>query len=239
MEKLVDYLDENYTQLRMDPINTLKNSYIKINSLLDDESLPFDSRSSGTTCTTIYLNYDKMYVAFCGDSRAILGRENSEEDAINGRKVEPIQLSRDHKPDIRGEYERLIINGAKVHITSQTGISSRVYTPHGKGGLAMSRSIGDLVLKPFGVTSEPEVNTFDLTSKDRYVMLASDGIWEFMSNDEVIEHIETSINSGYTIDDACEELINYSIDLWNSESDEYCDDITVILFKLPLPGFEH
>lgn len=247
MEQLVDLLDDDYERLQKDPIGTLKDSFKTVNAQLQREGLPFNADTSGTTCTTIYLNYDKMYVAFCGDSRAILGREilpdspnsrNEESKEAPERNVEAVLLTRDHKPDIRGEYERLIINGAKVHITRQTGVSSRVYTPKGKGGLAMSRSIGDLLLKPYGVTAEPEVKTFQLTSQDRYVILASDGIWEFMNNIEVVDHIERSLSAGHTIDDACEELINYSIDLWNGESEEYCDDITLIVFKLPLPGFE-
>lgn len=239
MENLVDILDERYDELQKSPSMTLKSAFNQANSLLEDKNLPFDATKSGTTCTTIYLNYDKMYVAFCGDSRAILGRETDNVEVNNPRNVIPIQLTRDHKPDLRGEYERIIVNGGKVQLARQSGISSRVYTPHAQGGLAMTRSIGDLLLKPYGVISEPEVEKLTITNKDHYVILASDGIWEFMNNDEVIDHIETSLSSGMTIDDACEELINYSIDLWNSESDEYCDDITVIVFKLPLPGFEH
>lgn len=52
-------------------------------------------------------------------------------------------------------------------------------------GLAMSRSIGDFVAAQLGVTSEPEVIGVPLTKDHKFVVLASDGVWEFISSQEV------------------------------------------------------
>jgi len=51
----------------------------------------------------------------------------------------------------------------------------------------MSRSFGDNVSKLVGVTSEPEIIRMKLDKRDRFILLASDGVWEFISNQEVLQ----------------------------------------------------
>jgi len=50
----------------------------------------------------------------------------------------------------------------------------------------MARSFGDLVAASVGVSPEPEVLNFDLKTQDKFIIIASDGVWEFLSNDMVI-----------------------------------------------------
>ena len=52
-------------------------------------------------------------------------------------------------------------------------------------GLAMSRSLGDYVAQSVGVTPEPEILEYEISQDDLFLILASDGIWEFMPNEEV------------------------------------------------------
>lgn len=52
-------------------------------------------------------------------------------------------------------------------------------------GLAMSRSLGDYVAQSVGVTPEPEINIYDINQNDRIIIIASDGVWEFLSNEKV------------------------------------------------------
>jgi serine/threonine protein phosphatase PrpC len=54
-------------------------------------------------------------------------------------------------------------------------------------GLAMSRSLGDQVAHSVGVSSVPEVTEFILDSDDRFLVIATDGVWEFLSNQEVVD----------------------------------------------------
>lgn len=49
-------------------------------------------------------------------------------------------------------------------------------------GLAMSRSMGDNISKSIGVISEPEIIKVKLDKRDKFILLASDGVWEFISN---------------------------------------------------------
>ncbi|KAA8539491.1 hypothetical protein F0562_026183 [Nyssa sinensis] len=116
----------------------------------------------GSTAVVAVVTPDKIIVSNCGDSRAILCR--------NGV---PIPLSSDHKPDRPDELLRIQDAGGRV-----------IYWdgPRVLGVLAMSRAIGDSYLKPY-VISEPEVTETDRTAEDECLILASDGLWDVVSNE--------------------------------------------------------
>ncbi|MCL7040331.1 hypothetical protein MKW94_010753 [Papaver nudicaule] len=118
-------------------------------------------KSIGSTAVVALISKDKIIVANCGDCRAVLSRDGS-----------PIPLSQDHKPDGADERERIEAAGGTV--INWNGF--RVL-----GVLATSRSIGDGYLKPY-VTSVPEVTVTSRTKSDEFVILASDGLWDVLSN---------------------------------------------------------
>jgi len=103
-------------------------------------------------------------------------------------------LSRDHKPNLELEKERIIRCGGTVSPYKMNGIpigpervwiDSHQHAP----GLAMSRSIGDTVAASVGTTSEPEFITQIISANDKFLIIASDGIWEFLSSDESVDLI--------------------------------------------------
>lgn len=53
----------------------------------------------------------------------------------------------------------------------------------------MSRSMGDNVSKPYGVTHKPEITSVQIDKRDKFILLASDGVWEFITNQEVLQLI--------------------------------------------------
>ncbi|XP_057953105.1 probable protein phosphatase 2C 24 [Malania oleifera] len=116
----------------------------------------------GSTAVVAIVTPEKILVANCGDSRAVLCR--------NGKAV---PLSSDHKPDRPDELQR--IQGAGGRVIYWDG--ARVL-----GVLAMSRAIGDNYLKPY-VSCEPEVTIKDRTAEDECLILASDGLWDVVSNE--------------------------------------------------------
>ena len=93
-------------------------------------------------------------------------------------------------------------------------------------GLAMSRSIGDFVGKNVGVIPDPEIIECDLSIFTKYIVLCSDGVWEFLNNQDVMEFGKKFyLNNnprGF-----CKELIESSIKYWKKE-DIVVDDITVV-----------
>lgn len=89
-------------------------------------------------------------------------------------------------------------------------------------GLAMSRSLGDTVAHTAGVISEPECFQRTITSKDKYLISGSDGLWEFMSNQEVVNMVTACSDPKTAVD----RLIAEANARWLRE-EEVVDDITV------------
>ncbi|KAG1346432.1 putative protein phosphatase 2C 8 [Cocos nucifera] len=133
-------------------------------------------RTVGSTAVVAVVGPRRIVVANCGDSRAVLSRGGV-----------AVPLSSDHKPDRPDEMERVEAAGGRV-------INWNGYRV--LGVLATSRSIGDCYLKPY-VTSEPEVTVTDRTGKDEFLILASDGLWDVVSN-EVACRITRRCLSGRT-----------------------------------------
>ncbi|CAI2381896.1 unnamed protein product [Moneuplotes crassus] len=189
----------------------------------------FDSKLSGTTCVTIVIQDDRVYIANAGDSRVVVGRKNSR------LLWEPYQLSRDHKPDLEDEHHRIISNRGRVFpFRDEEGNylgPHRVWHPNFLyPGLAMSRSLGDCIAHQYGVTSDPEITQYKMQAHDKFIILASDGIWEFMSNQEVIDTLSIAIDE----DDygkAIEDLVTQAHEQWIA-NDICIDDITCVVVKL-------
>jgi len=92
-------------------------------------------------------------------------------------------------------------------------------------GLAMSRSIGDIIAQSVGVSCEPEFVEFDLNyERDMCLILASDGVWEFIDSAEAI----ALVSSQSSAEAAARLLCKESLRRWSDEED-VCDDITAIV----------
>lgn len=120
----------------------------------------------GSTAVVALVCSSHIIVANCGDSRAVLCRGK-----------EPMALSVDHKPNREDEYARIEASGGKVIQWN----GHRVF-----GVLAMSRSIGDRYLKPW-IIPEPEIMFIPRARDDECLILASDGLWDVMTNEEACE----------------------------------------------------
>ncbi|KAL7597967.1 hypothetical protein Lser_V15G25318 [Lactuca serriola] len=131
-----------------------------------DSSDPIAPETVGSTAVVSLICSSHIIVANCGDSRAVLYRGK-----------EAIPLSTDHKPNREDEYARIEAAGGKVIQWN----GHRVF-----GVLAMSRSIGDGYLKPW-IIPEPEVTFTPRAKEDECLILASDGLWDVMSNEEACQ----------------------------------------------------
>ncbi|BAT85999.1 Protein phosphatase 2C 37 [Vigna angularis] len=174
----------------------------------------------GSTAIIAILTPDKIVVSNCGDSRAVLCRGGV-----------AIPLSSDHKdnrfwirvvqPDRPDELLRVESKGGRVIYWD----GARVL-----GVLAMSRAIGDYYLKPF-VISEPEVTVTERSDDDECLILASDGLWDVVSNETACGVVKMCLKSqkpptppgspghGYVTADG---------------SDRGCSDASILLTKLAL-----
>ena len=100
----------------------------------------------------------------------------------------------------------------------------------------MTRSFGDEVAARVGVIAEPEILELDLCKDDKFIVLASDGVWEFLSNEDVASIVYPFFEKR-NAEGAAEALVRESYLKWKQEEDDIIDDITcVIIFldvKLP------
>ncbi|MED6133032.1 hypothetical protein PIB30_024557 [Stylosanthes scabra] len=127
---------------------------------------PLTPETAGSTAVVAILTQTHIIVANCGDSRAVLCR---------GKEAMP--LSTDHKPNREDEWERIEAAGGRV--IQWNGF--RVL-----GVLAVSRSIGDRYLKPW-IIPEPEVMFVQRERTDECLILASDGLWDIITNEEACD----------------------------------------------------
>ena len=94
----------------------------------------------------------------------------------------------------------------------------------------MARSIGDHAVKSIGVIAEPVVSFHDVRENDDFLVLATDGVWEFISSAEAVEIVAKHLHKGAT--KACQILIETAAEKWHDEEGDYRDDITAFVIRL-------
>ena len=194
-----------------------------------NENKTIDIELSGTTCISLLFCENRIISANVGDSRAIKGIFKS-----NEKKWDYIPLSRDHKPSDKDEAERIKKSKGLIHpyIDDDGNYAGpdRVWMDDELPGLAMSRSFGDEIASRVGVFSEPEVKIFPFEEEDKFVVIASDGLWEYVTNEEVIDIVGEFFEKK-DCDGAVSKLYEISHERW-VEYDDYIDDISIIVVFL-------
>ncbi|XP_054010564.1 protein phosphatase 1B isoform X1 [Hylaeus anthracinus] len=185
---------------------------------LDDEMRGLPEMSSGTeksgsTAVCAFVSPRNIYIANCGDSRAVLCRAGG-----------PVFSTRDHKPVLPAERERIQNAGGSVMI-------QRV-----NGALAVSRALGDYeykTLKDRGpceqlVSPEPEIFMRDRDDEhDEFLVLACDGIWDVMNNEELCDFIHSRL----LLTDDLEAVTNQVIDTCLYKGSR--DNMSIVLVTFP------
>ena len=213
--------DENavFYRLKKNEYDILKRAFRHAERDIGKNS-DIDANFSGTTCVMVFQVGEKLITANVGDSRAII---------VKGNKAIPLSI--DQKPDDPEESKRIIENGGEISQFEEDGEKSGPFRVWKKGevypGIAMSRSIGDLIASTLGVIPEPKFLEETIDKDTKFIVVASDGVWEFLDNntvkDIVMPYYEKNDPNG-----ACKELIKKSTEWWNKE-DIVVDDITVVV----------
>lgn len=178
---------------------------------------------------------NRIISANSGDSRAIVVRNSPSQAAKGVTSIQVEQLTRDHKPDEQDEYTRIMEKGGRVEaFKDQNGDPmgpARVWVQHEDvPGLAMSRSLGDKVAQSVGVLPDPEILDYTLTPNDQFLLIASDGVWEFMSNVDVARLVYPYVEKNAP-EAAANVLVKEATKRWKKE-EEVIDDITCIIIFL-------
>ena len=225
----VDSLFEIYPLLKKNNFSIIKDIYQEIDNELLNQN--FNSNFSGTTCIIVFQIGDKLICSNVGDSRAILIYTSKIEDKdLSSTKI--YELSYDQKPDIPKEKKRIYSMGGIVdQMLDNKGKRNgpfRVWDGNNNyPGLAMSRSIGDLKGKKCGLISEPEIIEYNLDQRSKYMVICSDGVWEFLNNEDIMKiGIEYYLKNN--IDEYLDKIIKVS-EFWWEKEDTMRDDITAVI----------
>ena len=158
----------------------------------------------GSTCTFLYLIKDfstkevYLYSANIGDTRGVI-LSNS---CAN-------RITYEHKPSDEAENKRVKSNGGVI-------FSGKIF-----GQFALTRAFGNIPLKKW-VIADPFIKKTIVNENDRFAVIASDGIWDVISDDECFE-ISIKHSSSKSL---CEELVNTALSRWSK------DNISCIAIRL-------
>ncbi|KAJ4732660.1 Protein phosphatase 2C family protein [Rhynchospora pubera] len=179
----------------------------------------FTGPTSGCTACVAIIRNKQLVVANAGDSRCVISR-----------KGQAYNLSRDHKPELEAERERILKAGGFIH-------AGRV-----NGSLNLSRAIGDMEFKQNKllppekqiVTANPDVNIVELCDDDDFIVLACDGIWDCMTSQQVVDFVHEHINKESSLSAVCEKVLDRCL-APSTMGGEGCDNMTMILVQFKKP----
>ncbi len=212
--------------LKDDLSQTIKQTFeMENNSLLRNKQI--DSNLSGSTCVSVIYTPEKLIIANLGDSRCVLGKK------ISNNEWKAENLTRDHKPSIPEEAERIRSYGGRIRpMKDEDGNfigPLRVYMKEKDlPGLAMTRSFGDYYASTAGTISIPEISEYKFAPEDKILILASDGLFEFIESEEVVKIVSEYYEKNDIVG-CCEFLYKESYRKWIFEEEDTVDDITIIL----------
>ncbi|KAG3219985.1 hypothetical protein PC129_g9250 [Phytophthora cactorum] len=231
-ERLVRILDRKNCSF----LEAYSKSFEETNARLHASRI--DDSLSGTTAICMFLDGEMIHVANVGDSRAVIA-------TMSEGKLVAQPLSVDQTPYRSDERERVKRSGARVLTMDQLegiapvhdnwaanlndqvdedGDPPRIWSPYGAfPGTAFTRSLGDEIAETLGVIGVPEITSLQLTEDDRFVVIASDGVFEFLTSQAVVDMVAQYEDPL----EACHKVVAESYRLWLTY-ELRTDDITVI-----------
>ncbi|XP_047944520.1 probable protein phosphatase 2C 6 isoform X1 [Salvia hispanica] len=172
----------------------LKNSMLKAFKLMDKELKlhpSIDCFCSGSTTVALIKQGLDLIIGNVGDSRAVLATRDKD------NVLAAVQLTVDLKPNLPREAARIQKCKGRVFALQDEPEVARVWLPNSDSpGLAMARAFGDFCLKDFGLISIPDVYHHHIIESDEFVILATDGVWDVLSNKEAVDIVASAPGRG-------------------------------------------
>ena len=166
-----------------------KKCFINLFNTVDQKIKESNFFQVGATACIIYITNENnkkiLYSVNVGDTRSVLIKNN-----------EYRRLSYDHRASDPNEYNRIMNEGGIV-------FAGRVY-----GQLMLSRAFGDWELKSYGVSCEPHITRVELNDNDKYLVVATDGVWDVLEDVDVY-NMSIGMNNSKEF---CNKIIQTSLD---------------------------
>lgn len=175
-------------------------------------------KDSGCTAVVALLHDKELFVANAGDSRCVVCR-----------KGKALEMSIDHKPEDQVEFDRIQKAGGRVTLDGRVN-----------GGLNLSRAIGDhgykmnkkLPPEEQMISALPDIKKITICPDDEFMVLACDGIWNFMTSDDVVEFVQDRIaDPTKKLSEICEEMFDYCLAPHTKGDGTGCDNMTAIIVQ--------
>ena len=204
-DQVSKFLQSNFLKYfkEMIPFKDANESFIKLFKNLDEKIKDLNCYQVGSTACIVYITREKgqrcLYSVNIGDTRSVLISNN-----------EYTRLSYDHRANDANEYKRIVSEGGII-------FGGRIY-----GSLMLSRAFGDWELKGYGLTCEPYIRKINITDKDKYVIIATDGIWDSLEDSDAYDISIKCDNSK----ELCNNIVNKSKEKWST------DNISCFVIKL-------
>ena len=192
-QEVSKYLQENFAKCWKDILplnysnylNKIKNIFLSTDQKLKENNF----YQVGSTACIIYLTSENsqkiLYCANVGDTRCVLIKKNKK-----------VRLTYDDRAGDAKEHDRIVSEGGVV-------FNGRVY-----GQLMLSRAFGDWELKTYGVICEPHTVRYEIESDDLFLVVATDGVWDVLEDEDVFQMSKRENNAK----DFCDDIMKETID---------------------------
>lgn len=188
--------------------DVMRKAFLSCDGALIEHCAERNLHYASSTGVAAFLWQRVLSVAHIGDSKACMAK------VIDG-KLQPEWLTIDHKPNMPNELQRIQasggslawLHGNKPYIRGGDFLPRQANNEHPKQ-LNYSRAFGGKDLKCYGLIADPDISHFEITSEDRLVLIASDGLWDVL-NPKIC--CELAMDARLRGADAAQELVKAAI----------------------------
>lgn len=163
--------------------------------------------ADGATAVCVWILGQTVFVANLGDAKAVLARSPPLSEGVEGEKkektegvVKGIVITREHKAIFPGERARIEKAGGFVAKDGRL-----------MGRVEVSRALGDRPFKKVGLSAVADVAAFELTERERFLILGCDGLWGVYSAGDAVEFVEKQLKEGVKAEVICRRMVREAI----------------------------
>jgi serine/threonine protein phosphatase PrpC len=197
----------------------LFNQYLESKNLVYKK--PTRAQEQGSTAVIALIQDGMLTVANLGDSRAVLCRRGK-----------AVRITTDHKPTDPSEQQRIAEKKDPYCELKKDDVGTlRIFSKKSGSALAVSRALGDKTFHPC-ISYSPDVFTRKIASDDQFLVLACDGLWDVLSDQQVVDFVLGLSGMGLRNPQLlAQQLVDFALEQGST------DNVSVILVMFPpFPG---
>ena len=221
------FLPKNLNSISND--ESIKSAFISTQKSLLTENTKIDSSLSGSTCASVIISPSKIICANLGNSRAILARHEKGIYTV-------LNLSHDHILTEHDEMKRVLNKGGIIkqfynNKNKEYFGPQRIFLKNSEiPGLTISRSFGDSIAHNIGVISEPDVFRFNYNGNEKFIVIATEGIWKYIDSEECVNILKDFYENDMDAVGGLNMLVKEAFKRWKNEEGNVEDITAIVVF---------